>query len=181
MDAIAGVDLAALGIVKYPNPVLSQVCAEVTQFGGDLKALAVGMFQVMYAVRGVGLAAPQVGVPIRMFVFNPDLEPGPGEKVCVNPRIVDQGGLLVEEEGCLSLPGVTCKTKRFAAVTLRALDLEGKALELRGEGLPARIFQHEVDHLNGVLLIARMSPVGKLANRRALRELEEAYQKRPPK
>ena len=91
-----------------------------------------------------------------------------------NPRIVDPTRPVVKEEGCLSLPGVTCNVKRFTRLTLRARDVAGEALEIQAEDLLAEIFQHETDHLNGMLLIDRMSPVAKLANRRTLRELEES-------
>jgi len=177
VDLIGKIDLPRLRIVKYPDPVLRRPCEEVVDFDQDLRALAERMFTLMYQARGVGLAAPQVGVPIRLFVFNPTGEPGENENVCINPRLLGQEGLVVEEEGCLSLPNVICKVRRFAQVTLEAQDLQGAAQEFKAEGLPARILQHELDHLNGVLLIDRMSPVAKLANRRALRDLEEAYER----
>ena len=177
VDAIGKIDLSRLRIVKYPDPVLRRACVEVAEFGEDLRALAERMFALMYQARGVGLAAPQVGVPVRLFVFNPTGEPGKDEGVCVNPRLLEREGVVVEEEGCLSLPNVTCKVKRFARVTLQAQDLEGSVHEFRAGGLVARIFQHELDHLDGVLIIDRMSPVAKLANRRALRELEAAYER----
>jgi len=178
MDTVSKIGLPSLEIVKYPDPVLRGVCAEVTSFDADLRSLAERMFEILYAARGVGLAAPQVGLAIRMFVMNPEGEPGDQERVCVNPRIVDPDGLAVAEEGCLSLPGISAKVKRFAAATLHAQDLAGEPFELPAEGLVARIVQHETDHLNGVLLIDRMSPVSKFASRRALENLENAYEKR---
>jgi len=146
------------------------VAASVYFFG--LRVLAV--IVVSYAAGGGGLAAPQGGGPIRLFVYNPNTRPGEGEGVCINPRIVDPTRPVVKEEGCLSLPGVTCNVKRFTRLTLRARDVAGEALEIQAEDLLAEIFQHETDHLNGMLLIDRMSPVAKLANRRTLRELEES-------
>ena len=174
MNPIAQIDLAGLKVVKYPAPVLSAPAASVEQFGDELAALAGRMLEIMYASHGVGLAAPQLGVPIRMFVFNPTGR-GEDEGVCVNPRIVSRDGSEVAEEGCLSLPGVTCKIKRFARVTVRGQDMIGRPIELVGEGLIARVFQHETDHLDGVLLLDRMSPVARLANRRALKDLQERY------
>lgn len=180
MDAMAKIDVSALRIVKYPDPVLREGCAEVKSFDGDLQRLAERMFEIMYAGRGLGLAAPQVGLPVRLFVFNPDGAPGPGEGVCINPRIVHQDGNLLADEGCLSLPEVSCRLKRYKSVTLRALDLRGEPRDLHADGLLARAFQHEIDHLNGVLIIDRMSAVAKLANRRVIKELEEQYRAGEP-
>jgi len=174
VNPIAQIDLAELKVVKYPAPVLSSPAAEVEAFGDELAALAGRMLKIMYDSHGVGLAAPQVGVPIRLFVFNPTGR-GEDEGVCVNPRIVDRDGSETAEEGCLSLPGVTCKIKRFARVTVRGQDLSGRPIELAGEGLIARVFQHETDHLDGVLLVDRMTPVARLANRRTLKDLQEQY------
>jgi peptide deformylase len=173
MDALAHVDLAALKIAAYPDPVLRQVCREVRRFDGSLRALAERMFQITYAARGVGLAAPQVGVAIRLFVANPDGQGPDGGVAYVNPSVLDQAGQVQQEEGCLSLPGVTCRMKRYARVTLTAKDLEGRPFQHAAEGLLARIFQHEMDHLNGILLVDRMTAAARLANRRALQELEE--------
>jgi len=177
MNLLSQVDFAALKVVKFPDPVLSSPAAEVDEFTDGLAALAGRMLEIMYASSGVGLAAPQVGVPVRMFVFNPTGRPE-DEGVCVNPRIVDREGSEEAEEGCLSLPGVSCKIKRFARVTVHGQDLTGRPIELAGEGLPARIFQHETDHLEGTLLVDRMTPVARLANRRALKDLAEQYAQR---
>ena len=178
MNSIEDIDLAKLGLVKYPDPVLGRTCPEVTEFSPGLQALADRMLEIMYAARGVGLAATQVGLAVRMFVCNPTPEWPEGQGVCLNPRIVDASGELVAEEGCLSVPGVAGRIKRFKRVALRAVDLHGKPIELLGEDLTARVFQHEVDHLNGMLVIDRMSAVGKLTNRRTLKELEAEYDER---
>ena len=164
-----------LKIIKYPHPTLRRVCAEVEHFDEELRALAGRMFQIMYASGGVGLAAPQVAVPIRLFVANPTGQPGTGERVYVNPGIVEQDGSEAAEEGCLSVPGVACRIKRHTRATIRAKDLDGKEFQETGEGLLARIFQHEMDHLNGMLIVDRMSAVGRLSHRRTLKELEEEY------
>ena len=175
MKELSGIDVGSLRVVKYPDPVLSLPAKAVERFDDALRALAEGMFKVMYDARGVGLAAPQVGVSIRLFVANPEASPGEGEAAYVNPEIVGPDGSVVHEEGCLSVPGINCRVKRFATLTLRALDLDGQAVEVPAEGLAARIFQHEIDHLNGVLLINRMSAVARMASRRVIKELEEAY------
>ena len=175
MDLLSQLDLASLKVVKFPAPLLKQPSAKVERFGDDLWALIERMFEIMYASSGVGLAAPQVGVPIRLFVYNPTGR-GEDEGVCVNPRIVAGDGAAVEEESCLSMPGVRSKVKRYARVTVRAQNEHGEPMELAAEGLGARIFQHETDHLDGVLLVDRMTPVGRLANRRALNDLQEQYE-----
>ena len=174
MDLVSRIDLAGLKVVKFPAPVLLSPSAEVEQFGDELAALAERMLEIMYASHGVGLAAPQLGLPIRLFVFNPAGRPEEAG-ACVNPHFVDRDGAAVAEEGCLSLPGVTCKIKRYAQVTVRGQDVTGRAIELVGEGLRARVFQHEMDHLDGTLLVDRMSPVARLANRRALKDLQDQY------
>jgi len=175
VEPLSDINLAELKMVKYPAPVLRHRCPEVEGFDDQLQALAQRMFQIMYANRGVGLAAPQVGLSVRIFVFNPAAEPGQAEGVCLNPQIVDGQGEVQEEEGCLSVPGVTARIKRFKRVTVRGVDLQGRPIELAGEDLTSRILQHEVDHLNGMLIIDRMSAVGRLANRRTLKELEADY------
>ncbi len=165
----------SLSIVKYPEPILRASCKRIDRIDGDHRELAEKMFQIMYAARGVGLAAPQVGVGIRLFVANPTGQPGQDEGVYVNPEIVYHNGTEVGDEGCLSLPGVACKIRRHTHVRVRAQDLEGLVFEATGGGLLARVFQHEMDHLNGILVVDKMSLVARLSNRRALKELEEAY------
>jgi peptide deformylase len=173
METLSDIDLAALRIVKYPDPVLSRRAEEADPSDPSLAPLAERMMALMYAARGVGLAAPQVGVGIRMFVANPAATPGEGELVVLNPEIADADGAEVCEEGCLSLPGVTSKIRRYATLTLRGTDLDGRPIEREAEGLLARIFQHETDHLDGLLITERMTPVGKLANRKMLKQLED--------
>ncbi len=168
-------DPSSLRIVKYPNPVLAQVCARIERPDEKLRALTERMFAIMYAAGGVGLAAPQVGLPIRLFVANPTGEPGQQERVYVNPKIVAQSGSITNDEGCLSLPGVVCKIKRHTHVTVRAEDVGGNQFQQTGEDLLARIFQHELDHLNGILIADKMSMVARLANRRAIRDLQQQY------
>jgi len=167
-------DVQSLGIVEYPDPRLEETCAPVDAVDDSVRALAERMLELMFASRGVGLAAPQVGVTVRLFVASPTFEPT-DRRVYVNPQIIALDGTQLGDEGCLSFPGVSCKIKRANTATIRALGLDGEPFEETGEELTARIFQHECDHLDGRLLVDRMGSVAKLANRRALRELEEKY------
>lgn len=175
MDPLADVDFSLLQIVKYPAEVLRRPCLPVEVPDGRLGDLAQAMFEVMYAAAGVGLAAPQVGVSLRLFVANPQGQPGGPEAVYINPRIVRHEGQVEEEEGCLSVPGVKCRIKRSAAIVLLATNIQGDQFEHAGEGLLARIFQHEMDHLGGTLILNRMSALARLANRRAIKDLEEEH------
>ena len=176
MELPEGNELAGLKVVKYPDPILSRRAAEVEQVDDGVRALARRMFEIMAASGGVGLAAPQVGVSARLFVASPGGDDAGPEQVYVNPRIVSREGSDVFEEGCLSVPGVTCKIKRSSEVTVRATGLEGREFVTRADGLLARIFQHEIDHLDGVLIADRMSPVARLAHRRTLKELVRDYE-----
>lgn len=163
--------LDRLTIVHYPDPVLRKRCREVTVFDERLAALAGRMLELMRAHNGVGLAAPQVGVPIRMFVFNASGE-ADGDGVCVNPTLHDGEGAEEMLEGCLSLPNVEVPIRRAVSVTLRGQDAAGAVFESAGAGLLARVWQHEVDHLNGRLIIDGMSEAERIANRKALKQLE---------
>jgi peptide deformylase len=153
-----------------------QVCSAVEEFDDSLRKLAEKMLEIMYASNGVGLAAPQVGVPVRLFVGNPQAQPGSeAEGIYVNPEILERSGSQTDEEGCLSFPGISCNVKRAMYATIRAQDLNGKIFTQKGEGLTARMFQHETDHLDGILLSDKMSTVAKIANRWLLKELTEDY------
>ena len=176
MSAISEIDSASLKIIRYPDPRLCEVCSVVEEFDDLLRGLVARMFELMYASHGVGLAGPQVGQTIRLFIANPVAEPGDeAEGVYINPEIIERSGSQTDDEGCLSFPGITCKIKRAQAVTIRATNLDGKTFTQSGEGLLARIFQHETDHLDGVLLSDRMSTVAKIANRRLLKDLADEY------
>ncbi|MCK4626437.1 MAG: peptide deformylase [Phycisphaerae bacterium] len=178
MSTISEIDVSALKVVRYPDPRLSEICSAVEEFDDSLRAMAERMFELMYASRGVGLAAPQVGLTVRLFIANPFAEPGhDAEGVYINPEIIERSGSEVSEEGCLSFPGLTCKIKRAGAVTIRAANLDGETFTQTAEGLLARILQHESDHLDGILLSDRMSTVAKIANRRLLKDLAEDYAK----
>ena len=163
-----------LRIILYPDPRLKKASTPVEKFDENLKLLAARMFELMRAHRGVGLAAPQVGMNIRMFVMNPTGEPQ-DDRVYVNPILTEAEGEEEGEEGCLSLPGINIKVDRSKTLRMQAKDLEGNPIDQIESGYVPRIWQHEFDHLNGTLLIDRMGTVAKMANRRVLKELEEQY------
>lgn len=169
-------DPLSLDLIRYPDPRLKKKAVEVREFDSWLKQVAGRMFEVMYAYKGVGLAAPQVGLSIRMFVCNETGKQADGqEMVFVNPVLSDLSGAEECEEGCLSLPGVNGLVLRATRCRIQAYDLAGQPIDRSGEGLLARIWQHETDHLDGVLLPDRFSEAAGIANRRAVRELEEEY------
>jgi len=171
---LKGLDLPSLEILKYPDPRLREVCTPVKAFDQNLRALAERMLELMFAAKGVGLAAPQVGVSICLFVSSPTFEPQ-DRRIYVNPRILRSDGEQEGEEGCLSFPGIACNIKRHNIVAIEALNPDGERFEETSEGLAARIFQHELDHLDGRLLVDRMGSVARLSNRRMLKELEERF------
>lgn len=167
-------DLEKLRILLYPDPSLANVCAPVESFDEDLEALVNRLLAVMKEASGVGLAAPQVGVLLRVFVCNPAAEPG-AALICVNPRFVRLTGADVQDEGCLSIPGVTVAMRRATCVVMEAFDVEGKPFTKTGENLVARVWQHEADHLDGRLITDNMSPTDVISNRRAVKQLEQDY------
>jgi peptide deformylase len=146
----------------------------VEKFDPPLKQLAARMFQLMRDARGVGLAAPQVGQNIRMFVMNHTGEPA-DDQVYINPVLTEAEGSEEAEEGCLSLPGLNVRVVRDKTLRIRAKDLEGNDIDRVESGYIARVWQHEFDHLNGTLITDRMGAVAKMAARKLLRELEEAF------
>ncbi len=162
-----------LKIVKYPEPVLSQPGEPVTEFNAELKRLIADMFETTYASQGVGLAAPQVGVSKRLTVIDLSMGKDPKDKlVLINPEIISSEGKLYEEEGCLSFPDISEKVVRAAKVSIRAQDEKGKWFEMDGEDLLSRCFQHEIDHLDGMLFIYRMSALKRDLTLRKIRKLQ---------
>jgi peptide deformylase len=162
-----------LKVLKYPDPVLSQPGEPVTEFDKELRKLVDDMFETTYASQGIGLAAPQVGVSKRLTVI--DVSMGKETKdrlVLVNPEITYSEGKLYEEEGCLSFPDIREKIVRAAKVRIRAQDEHGKWFEMDGEELLARCMQHEIDHLNGMLFIFRMSGLKRDLNLRKIRKMK---------
>jgi len=158
----------------YPDPVLRETTDPVAVFDDALADLAHGMVEIMHANQGLGLAGPQVAVTRSIVVVSPDGEPG-HEIVMVNPQIVESEGWQLGEEGCLSFPGLFVKLRRFNRVRARYQDVTGRTHEIEVESLLSRAIQHECDHLQGRLLVDRMSPVQRMSHRRLLRELKDRY------
>jgi peptide deformylase len=162
-----------LKIVKYPEPVLSQPGEPVTEFNDELNKLVEDMFETMYASQGIGLAAPQVAVAKRVTIIDLSQGKDPEQKlVLVNPEIIFRDGKQYEEEGCLSFPEIREKVQRAATVKVRAQDLKGKWFEMDGEELLSRAFQHEIDHLDGMLFIFRMSSLKRDLVLRKIRKMQ---------
>jgi len=162
-------------IVKYGDPVLEAPTKAIEKFDDDLQKLVVDMFDSMYAAQGVGLAAPQIGLGRRLAVIDVSNGKNPEARiVCANPEIIHAEGEQREEEGCLSIPGFRGHVARPRYVTVRAQDAEGKEFEMRGEGLLARAFCHEIDHLNGILFIAHLSLLKRDMIRRKIRKMKKA-------
>jgi peptide deformylase len=162
-----------LKVVKYPEPVLSQPGEPVTEFNGELEKLVDDMFETMYASQGIGLAAPQVAVGKRVTIIDLSQGKDPEQKlVLVNPEIIFREGKQYEEEGCLSFPEIREKVQRAATVKVRAQDLKGKWFEMDGEELLSRAFQHEIDHLDGMLFIFRMSSLKRDLVLRKIRKMQ---------
>lgn len=157
----------------YGDPVLREECRPVETVDDEVRRLIDDLWETMYAADGIGLAAPQVGVPLRVFVYDvrdPEAEPG----VLVNPEIVRREGADRGEEGCLSLPGLSEVVERAARVVVRGLDERGEPVEMEAEGLLARCLQHERDHLDGVLFIDHLSPLKRRLALRKWERLEES-------
>jgi peptide deformylase len=162
-----------LPIVKYPDPILSQPGEPVTEFNAELRKLVADMFETTYANQGIGLAAPQVGASKRVTVIDVSMGKNPKDKLAIiNPEIIFSEGKLYEEEGCLSFPDIREKVVRAAKVRIRAQDEKGKWFEMDGEELLARAMQHEIDHLDGVLFLFRMSALKRSLNLRKIRKMQ---------
>ena len=159
-------------IVKYGDEVLAKESVRITKFDGDLQKLIEDMFESMYAAQGVGLAAPQIGISRHIAVIDITNGKDPSAKlVLINPEIITIEGRQVEEEGCLSVPGFREKVRRPAKATVRALDRHGKEFTMTGEGLLARAFCHETDHLNGRLFLSHLSSLKRELIHRKIRKL----------
>src|SRR5262245_11434886 len=167
-------------IVNYPHPSLRFPAKPVTSLDKTVRMQAGKMLELMYDANGLGLAAPQVALPIRLLVINFAADAGQKDQevVALNPVIVEQkGGTEEDREGCLSFPGLYQKVRRFKTVRVQFFNLDGVKLEMTAQGLAARVWQHEVDHLDGKLFIDKMGPLGKLASRTALKEFERTFRR----
>lgn len=169
--------IETLDIISYPDPRLRKKAAPVTEFDERVAALVRRMLKLMHDANGVGLAAPQVGVLWRIFVMNATGEPN-DDLVLINPEISAREGSKEGEEGCLSIPEVRVAVRRALRCKIRAQNEQGEWFELAGEDLPARIWQHETDHLDGVLIIDKMGPADQIATKKQLKELERQFEKR---
>lgn len=158
--------VAPYDIRTFGDPVLKTPTTEITNIDGTVAALAKDMLATMYEAPGIGLAAPQVGVQKRMFVY--DINDGSGPHTVINPKLDGYEGEWVYDEGCLSVPGLYWEITRAERVHLTGLDLDGNELDIEADELLARMFQHEVDHLDGILLLERLT---KGQRKEAMREL----------
>jgi peptide deformylase len=162
-------------IVKYGDSVLEKPAEKVTVFDEELKKLIEDMFESMYAARGVGLAAPQIGIPRRIAVVDVTFKEDPdAQLVLINPEIIHKEGRHTQSEGCLSIPDFRENVNRAKVATVRAQDVNGKLFEKTGDDLLARAFQHETDHLNGKLYISHISALKRDLIKRKIRKLVKA-------
>lgn len=167
-------------IVPYPHPALRWKSKPVREINARLRATVREMFELMYEARGVGLAANQVALPLRVFVINPtgDAEQPDAELVFINPEITQRKGSVEGEEGCLSLPELYGQVRRSERITVEAFDLSGRDLKLELDELEARVVQHENDHLDGVLFPDRMTDTARLELAPQLEEFEANFRRR---
>jgi peptide deformylase len=170
--------MSLLKILHYPEPLLKQKSLPVTEFNAELRQLAEDMAQTMYDAPGVGLAAPQVGALKRLIVLDCSGSEEPDELIfAVNPEIMTGESESFEEEGCLSVPGFWANVKRFSRVTVRYQDIDGTPRQRSAEGLLGICFQHEIDHLEGILFVDRLSPLKRsLFKKKYLKMLKEQEQ-----
>ena len=168
-------NLNDLRIITYPHPILAQMAQPVERITPEITALAERMTDLMIESSGVGLAAPQVGVSLRLIVVSPTGKRDDAE-VLVNPQLSDCQGDFRMEEGCLSIPDVRATVRRYAVCRVSALNLDGNRFITDAVEFAATIYQHETDHLNGILFIDRLNTVSRLACQRTLRQLEQQYE-----
>ena len=163
-------------ILKYGEPILEQPAEAVTDFDSpEVRELIADMWETMYAAKGVGLAAPQIGLSKRISVIDISVGEDEAQKlVIINPEITASEGKQTGEEGCLSIPGFREPVTRANKVTVRAQNENGETVELCGEELLARAFQHEIDHLNGILFVNHLSTLKRDIIRRKIRKLQKA-------
>ncbi len=167
-------------IVKYPDPVLRRSAEKITTFDSELQKTASDMLNTMYTLKGVGLAAPQVGLGLSLLVLNPPGDPSDTDEelVLVNPEVVSRKHLEWDEEGCLSFPGIYAEVERHRDIVLRYQNLDGEDVEMKSTEFQARVIQHEMDHLQGILFVDRLTPADKIRLGSKLQEMEQAYSSR---
>jgi peptide deformylase len=166
-------------IVQYPHPALRGQSQALTSIDETVRLHAREMLDLMYQSRGLGLAANQVALTYQMLVMNSTADPNlkDEELVLINPVIIDRKGSVEGEEGCLSFPELYGKVRRAKSVVARAYNLKGELIELSCSELRARVLQHEVDHLHGILFIDKMGPIARMSSRSALKEFERKYKR----
>ncbi len=166
-------------LVRYPDDVLRAERIPVSEidYPGGLEALARDMLETMYLSRGVGLAAPQVGINARITVIDASKERDQ-PMVVIDPKILEHSGAVTEEEGCLSVPGIQGKVKRYERIVVEFTTLDGERVTVEADGLLSRVLQHEVDHLDGKLFIDRLGMAKRLTIKRQLGRLEDEYKRR---
>lgn len=164
-------------ILYLPEPCLREVAKPVTVFDPELQTLIADMFETMYDARGVGLAAPQIGISLRLSVIDV-VGDKKNQLVIINPEIIEAVNTKEFEEGCLSVPGAYDKVIRAEKVTVKALDAQGKPFEIQADGLLAECLQHEIDHLNGKLFIDLLSPLKKAMARKKLEKFKRQQMRR---
>jgi peptide deformylase len=166
-------------LVQYPHPALRHATRPLTSIDNAIRRDAAEMLELMYAAKGIGLAANQVFLTYQMFVMNDaaDPEQRERERVFINPVITERKGSVEGEEGCLSFPKLYQKVRRAKTIRVQAFNLQGEAIDEIFEDMPARVCQHEIDHLHGVLFIDKMGTIAKLASRGALRDFEREFRK----
>jgi peptide deformylase len=166
-------------ITHYPAEVLAGAAKPVEKIDDNIRRLVEKMTDIMLENKGIGLAAPQAGVPLRLFIISLD-GTRDNVKAYINPTVTPTGELCAFEEGCLSVPGVSAKIRRYEKCTVTATDLDGNEFTEQAEGLYARALQHEHDHLQGMTIVSRMSQTAKIVNRRRLKALRNAESKEQP-
>ena len=172
-----GVETEPLKICKYGDEVLKVKAAEIGDITGRIVDLAAAMTRTMHQAPGIGLAAPQVGESLQLITIDLSVGENPDELLVVlNPRIVEAEGYEISEEGCLSVPGYSLPVKRSARIALRGTLLDGRELSAEFEGLQARVLQHEIDHLNGVLIVDRVSPLKRSLIRKEINQKRKSGQ-----
>jgi peptide deformylase len=167
----------SLQIVYYPDPILLKRAATLVTIDDEVRRKAEEMVPLMALEKGIGLAAPQVGWGVRLLLAQPDGD-APAV-VLINPEITKKSGSEWGEEGCLSFPGIYGDVLRAKKVWVKAMGLDGKVTELEAEDLYARVLQHEIDHLDGILFVTKMRPADRTQNKRKLEELRRRYEESP--
>jgi len=162
-------------LIRYGDSVLHHPAAPVVEVTPEIDRLVTDMVETMYAAPGIGLAAPQIGVPLRIFVIDLSLGRDPNELiVMINPEFVERDGMQIEEEGCLSVPGFNATVVRPQRAVVKGLDRHGQPQQIEGTDLLARAFQHEMDHLNGMLFVDRLRGIKRDMIVRKIRKLSKA-------